>query len=261
MKSWVLLVMLTGVIHSFCFGQDSEEPAVSGKELRRQRIDALVKQEEEGVIVFPRHWAGGFKLTSDGYGGFVEMGLAKSIRGAWLFQLEMVERKHPREQKYELDPSTPPIIYRKVNYFYPFRLGVQQQYLLGNKSNKNGISITANYGGGISLGLIRPYLVEVNKDGRRTFISYESDSSLFKGLEFYGGPSLTEGWNKLKLNPGIYCKSGLRFDYGRHNEMLNALEVGFTAELFSNSIRQMVDVDPSQYFASLYVSIVFGRRE
>lgn len=261
MKRWVFLIIMISGFQALTFAQEAGKEAVSEKEARRNRINALVKQEEEGVIVFPRHMAGGFKLTSDGYGGFLEMGLGQSIRKAWLFQIEIVERKHPREQKFELDPSTPPIIYRKVNYMYPLRLGVQQQYLLGNKSNKNGISITANYGAGISLGLIRPYMVEVNKDGKRTFISFDSDSALFKGLEFYGGPSFSQGWDKLKLKPGVFIKSGLRFDYGRYNEMLNALEVGLTAEMFAGKIRQMVDVEPSRFFASLYVGLVFGRRK
>lgn len=261
MKRSLLLFVLTLGVNIVLMAQETVQESASRKELRRQRINALVRQEEEGVIVYPKHFAGGFKLTSDGYGGFLEMGRGQSIRKAWLFQMELVERKHAKEVKYELDPSTPPIIYRKVNYFYPLRLGAQQQYLLGNKSNKNGISITANYGGGITLGLLRPYMVEVNKDGKRTFVTYESDSALFQGLEFYGGPTFSQGWDKLKVKPGAFLKGSLRFDYGKYNEMLNALEVGITTEMFTEKILQMLNVKQHQFFTSLYVSMVFGRRK
>jgi hypothetical protein len=42
------------------------------KDERKQRINALIKQEEEGVIAYKKHTAVGFKLTNDGYGGFLK---------------------------------------------------------------------------------------------------------------------------------------------------------------------------------------------
>ena len=51
-----------------------------------------------------------------------------------------------------------PFIYGKENFFYPVKLGVQQQILLGNKSNKNGVSVTANYGGGIVISHVEAVL-------------------------------------------------------------------------------------------------------
>ena len=69
------------------------------REKRKDRITALVKQEEEGVIVNPKHFLGGVKLTTDGYGGFIEVGRAKSTRTALLFQLDITERKHPKRNQ------------------------------------------------------------------------------------------------------------------------------------------------------------------
>ena len=46
------------------------------KEERKQQINALIKQEEEGVIAYTKHTTFGFKLTTDGYGGFMEIGRA-----------------------------------------------------------------------------------------------------------------------------------------------------------------------------------------
>lgn len=89
-----------------------------------------------------------------------------------LFQLEITERKHAKDEKQQVNFSTTaPIIYGKINFFYPVKLGVQKQFLFGNKGNKNGVSITGNVGGGFIAGLLRPYMVEVNKNGQRTFVS------------------------------------------------------------------------------------------
>jgi hypothetical protein len=240
------------------------------KEERRQRINELIKQEEEGVIAYHKHTAFGLKLASDGYGAFLEIGRANSIKKALLFQLDISERKHPKEDKQtNLSIPTSPFIFGKINYFYPVKIGVQQQILLGNKTNRNGVSVTGNIGGGISLGLLRPYYLEVNDvaNQRRKFIRYESgDSSIFvspgdlQSLNV-SGSGLGKGWGDITVTPGAYAKLGVRFDYGKFNEMLNALEVGISADIYSKKVPQIVYTDYKQFFFSAYVAIMFGRRK
>jgi hypothetical protein len=58
----------------------NKSPRQIKKEEKRQRINALVRQEEEGVIVHKKHSVLGLKLTTDGYGGFYEIGRAQSIK-------------------------------------------------------------------------------------------------------------------------------------------------------------------------------------
>lgn len=260
-------LLLLSTLISFAFTAVAQEPAKntrkSRKEEKRARINAMIRQEEEGVITHKKHFLFGIKLVSDGYGVFFEKGYAKSVRRAMLYQLEISERKHQKEEK-QSNPlsSTAPLIYGKLNYFYPIKLGAQLQYLLGNKSNKNGVAITGNIGGGIALGLLRAYEVEVDKAGERTFVRYDSpDSLLFINGPYYGGPSLSRGWNHLKVTPGLYIKPALRFDYGRYNDLVSAIEVGVTAEFYSKKIPQMLYNKQRQFFFNAYFAIEFGRRK
>ncbi len=138
---------------------------------------------------------------------------------------------------------------------------MQQQFLLGNKGNKNGVSVTANAGGGISLGLLRPYQLGFNISGTQTFVGYADDSARFLNDAPISGPSFGTGFNKLKVTPGVYVKSALRFDYGKFNEMINALEVGLVTEFYSKAIPQMVFSKDERFFFSAYVSLIFGRRK
>ena len=233
------------------------------KEVRRQRINAIAKQEEEGVIKYKKHFGGGGKLTTDGYGGFIEIGRAQSVNKALLFQLDISERKHPTENKTAYNfTTTVPIAYGKLNFFYPVKLGVQQQFLLGNKGNKNGVSVTGNVGGGLIAGLLRPYYIEIDSLGNRVDVSYKSDSSGFLNIARYiGGPSLGKGWNGLTVTPGLYFKPSVRFDYGKYNEMINAVEVGLIGEFYSKKIPQMLYAKQKQFFFSAYVALMFGRRK
>ena len=263
-----ILIFLAAVTLSVSvIAQQTNKPTKkSRKEEKRERINAQIKAEEEGVIAYKKHYAFGIKLISDGYGIFFEKGYAKSVKKATIFQIEISERKHQKEEKQSgaLNPSSP-YIYGKINFFYPVKLGVQQQFLLGNKSNKNGVSITANIGGGISLGLLRAYEIEVDKGGKRTYVRYDSpDSLLFIDAHndpYAAGPGLGRGWNHLKITPGLYLKPALRFDYGRYNDLVSAIEVGLTGEFYSKKIPQMLSNKQKQFFFSAYFAVVFGKRK
>lgn len=230
---------------------------------KRAFVSNLIKQEEEGVIAYPTSFAAGAKLISDGYGIFFELGKAKSVKRALLFQLEISEKKHIKEDK-QNNPfiNSIPFIYGKENFFYPVKLGVQNQILLGNKSNKNGVSVTGNFGGGLSLGLLRPYYLQVQKGNELVYVKFDSpDSSLFLSGPIYGGPTFGRGWSDLSMTPGVYAKAAVRFDYGAYNEIISAIEVGLTGDYYTKKIPLLLRVDQKQFFFSAYAAIMFGKRK
>lgn len=266
---WVLLNL---VMVQTIMAQNTKSDKRNRREERKQKINAIIHQEEEGIISHHKHLVFGFKLTNDGYGGFVEIGRMQSVNKSLLFQLDISERKSAKEDKLEnqYNPSSP-LAYGKMNFFYPVKLGVQQQILLGNKGNKNGVCVTGNFGGGISLGLLRPYLNEIYDEntGKYGFAAFDADGKLQPNPDFppatqvflVGGPDLSLGWNKLKVVPGLYAKPSVRFDYGRYNELVSAIEIGGFAEFYFKKIPQMILVKQHNLFLGAYVSIIFGRRK
>ena len=256
-KIFILVFILSFSLKSF-----AQETKKQRKEEKREHINSLIKEEEEGVIAYRKSFVFGAKLINDGYGAFFELGRASSIKKALLYQLEISERKNIKEEK-QSDPSinSIPYIYGKENFFYPVKLGVQQQLLLGNKSNKNGVSITANYGGGVSMALLRPYYVQVQKGIDYVYIKYKSaDSSLFLTGPL-SGPPFGKGWSDLTVTPGLYAKTAIRFDYGSYNETVSAIEVGVTGEYYSKKVPILVQNPARSFFFSGYVSICFGKRK
>lgn len=256
----ILIVFIAAFISFHSFGQQTKK---TRQEQKRAHVNELIKQEEEGVITYKKSFAFGAKLTTDGYGIFFELGRASSVKKALLYQLDISERKHIKEEKQSgIYSNTVPFIYGKENFFYPIKLGVQQQVLLGNKSNKNGVAITGNYGGGITGAVLRPYYVQVNGPNSISYVKYNSaDSALFLGGNLIGGPDLGRGWNEITVTPGVYAKTALRFDYGSYNEMISAIEVGLSGEFYTKKIPQMVYNKEKQFFFNAYVSIIFGKRK
>lgn len=258
MRKIIFLIFIVSV-STGAYAQQSKKQRQAEK---KARINNMIKEEEEGVIAYKKSFLFGAKLISDGYGVFFELGRASSVKKSTLFQLEISERKAIKEDK-QSNPylNTIPFIYGKENFVYPVKLGVQQQKLLGNKSNKNGVSITANYGGGVALSFLRPYYLEVQKGNEYVYVKYNSpDSSLFLNGPIVGGPTFGKGWSDITVTPGLYAKTALRFDYGSYNEVISAIEVGLTGEYYSKKVPILLRNNAKSFFFSGYVSILFGRR-
>ena len=266
MKKFVTFIMLFWTSLQV-IAQDSTSVRVSKKE-KKEKINLLAKKEEEGVLIYSKQTLVGLKVVNDGYGGFLEFGKRLTENKSLLYQFEVCERKSMKEEKLQ-NPyyQSTSFVFGKINFFYPVKLGVQYELLLGNKGNRNGVNISANFGGGLSLALLRPYMLQVDK-GNINFdmVTYNSPDSLYYLYDdsaFYvaGGPSFSQGWNKLKLTPGLYAKSSLRFDYGKYNEMINGLEVGISAEIYTKNIPLMVRVEQQRFFLGVYAAILFGKRK
>ena len=107
-------------------------PKRSRKEEKRARDQCHIKQEEEGVITYRKHSAFGVKLITDGYGVFFEIGRAQICKKGNLVSAGNNRTQAPERRKATSNFSTTaPIIYGKINFFYPVKLGVQKQFLTG----------------------------------------------------------------------------------------------------------------------------------
>jgi hypothetical protein len=240
---------------------------------KRARMNNMLRLEEEGVPAYRKQSVFGFRLNNDGYGGFYEYAKMKTPYRATLFSFEFNEKKHPKENKQSTGNNIgggfvilgTPFIYGKQNIFYQVKLGIGQQYMIGGKGNKNGVAAYGIINGGLSLGLLRPYYIEVESpvgSGLTKKIKYsKADSADFLGSSIVGGTGLSTGWSDMKVVPGIHLKVALRFDWARFNTTVSAIETGFNAEWYTKKIEQMVNVEPKSLFLNGYIAICFGSRK
>lgn len=267
MKKICLSVLLLTVAATLVQAQTTREERKEKKEQRRQRINDLVRQAEEGVLVYHKQSLFGIQLRTNGYGIFYEYGKMKTNRKTDIFRVDITEIKHPREEK--LNGSSfifgNPYIFGKRNYFYPITFGYGQQYIFGQKGNKNGVAIAGLWSAGLSLGLMRPYYIRVSDPmtgGERDIKYTTEDSTNFvdQSIVIAGG-GIGKGWGEIKLKPGAFAKAGMRFDFGRYNESVSALEIGMSVEAYGSKIPLLLYQKDRQIFFQGYVSFVFGKRK
>jgi hypothetical protein len=249
--------------------QESMSRREQRKQDKREKINQMVRLEEEGESIFKKHSLFSIKMHTDGYGLTYERGKIKSPYKATLFQFEFNEKKHKKEEKQSRSDGAVvfgnPFIYGKQNNFYQFKLGMGQQFMLGGKSNKNGVGVYAILAGGLSLGLMKPYYLDIESppnSGQIKSIKYsQADSAEFMGPSILGATGFGKGWGELKLAPGVHAKTGLRFDWGRFNNSVSAAEVGFTLEYYPGKVEQMVGMEANTLFFNGYLAFVFGSRK
>ena len=152
----IVLSLLVAVTTIAVWAQDStvqKKPSTKQekKDARRDRINSLLRQEEEGEIVFNKQSVFGIKLATDGYGITYELGKFKSPRKSTLYQLELSERKHKKEKKLAASIDNQfqinSVVFGKTHNFYMLKMGIAQQQVIGGKGNKNGVAVSAIYGG------------------------------------------------------------------------------------------------------------------
>lgn len=269
-----LIVLAIGFI-SFSLTANAQTPDhLSKKEkanLRKEKINQLIKQEEEGALIFRKQGLFGFKLNTDGWSLIYEHGKYKTITKTTVWWMELGERKDKKQEKLSSGSSSfpglaygNPFVYGKENNFYYFKLGLGGQYLIGGKGNKNGVAVSLIYGGGLSLGMLKPYYLEIQNGttGKIEDIKYTgSNDSVFLAGDILGAAGFGKGFNEIKYVPGAHVRTALRFDYGRYNEILSAIELGVNIEYYTEKMPIMVWNDPHHAFFNAYLAIEFGKRK
>jgi hypothetical protein len=236
-------------------------------------VNKMIRAEEEGTIVYNKEWTMGLRLYNDGWGAFYQNGRMKSVTKTNWWSIEFGERKDAKEEKISKVDNAgflfgSPLVYGKKNVFLFTKVGFGQQVLLGGKGNKNGVAVSAFYGGGLSLGLLKPYYMEVDDpltgiispirfrgDNSRTDTLFLDPSSIVRGAGFF------KGLNETQVVPGVHGRGGFRFDYGRFNELVSAIQVGVNMEYYMKEMPIMALNDADKFFVNIFVGIEFGRRK
>ena len=269
----IYLILFLATISGGLFAQtaqsDARQAKKSEKEQRKLKRISIFREQEEGENVFQRDFSLGGRFNTDGWSGFLEFGFRKSRKKVNYFQFEFAEKKSHKEVKESGSYvfTQRPFIYGKQNNFYQAKLGIGQRYLIGGKANKNGVEVDAVYYGGISLGLLKPYYVNLeDSTGANVDVKYDpANPDIFLNSEkINGAGGFGKGWSELSVVPGLHAKLGLRFDWAHFNEVVSALEVGVNAEMYSKKIPIMVPINGvdnnKQFFFNAYLSLQFGKR-
>jgi len=268
----LFLTVLASTLVLQLFAQDNSDSVKMASRLNKQnakkeRMNNMLRMEEEGDLIFNKHNIFGIRLATDGYGINFEKGKFKSPTKTRIYQFELNEIHDPKE--HHVSASTDQINFSsvspyKLNNLYEFKMAIGEERLIGGKGNKNGVAVTALYTGGVTIGMLKPYYLDVQNiitsaTSQKTFAQLQTDT--VEGDQISGAAGFFSGWDHLSIQPGLNAKVAMRFDYGRLNQTVSAIECGLTEEYYFSKVPLVYMVKEHNFFFNAYVQIMFGSRK
>lgn len=208
----------------------------------------------------------GATVHSSGFALNYGMSKFKTFKKKSLINVDLVNINHDKEYKIfgSFDENAKKFIFGKFNSLYTVRFGFGNRKILYEKLRENGLQISMNYTVGPSLGLVKPVFLEVFKydfSGRIAGIATERyDPELHNFYNIYGRASWTAGLMETKINPGMFFKFGLDFDYSSNRDIINSLEVGACLDVFTKPVILMVENNNYRFYPSVYINCSIGNK-
>lgn len=227
---------------------------------------AQLPQEEKMMVRISKEvWIGGM-LHTNGLGLSYNSAKFKTYKKKQLFNLELLNLKHEKEYKIfgSFDENAKKYVYGKLNSLYALRMGMGRRKILFEKLRENGLQLALNWSTGPSIGLVKPEFLEVFKydlSGKVAGVSLERYNPEEHNIyNIYGRGPWAAGLIHTKINPGIYFKAGLEFDYSNSREIINSIELGFAVDSYLNTVTTMVDNKARRVFPILFLNFSVGNK-
>ncbi len=222
----------------------------------------------------------GGRLNTNGWSAFVTYNKSTGFYKSKFYQFELINYRDPKEKKVNNESAITitnrfgnhpkSYIFAKQNTFLSLHFSTGKRLLIGDKAEKSGVSAEFTYQYGFSLGLIKPYYLDliytVRTDGitqnipRPERYSPENQDKFLDQRYIFGSSGFTKGLDEITPVPGLHAKSGLRFDWAPFNELVRALEIGLAADVYFRRIPIMLNDQNKFYFVNIYLGVEFGKR-
>ncbi len=239
--------------------------------------------DESKGVVFDREFTVDMKLHTNGFAVGVNFARLKTYYLTRFFNVEIGEIKHPKEFRQSFDFQTPAasrvsraFIFGKQNNFLVLRGGIGEKRYFSEKAKRKGLAIGISYEGGPSLGLLKPYYLELVRSSesgpldnftiRSEKYNDENAGTFLDVSRIYGSSGFSKGLGELSPVPGAHARFAVHFDWGAFDEFVKAIEAGVMVDAYLKDVPIMVESplarspENKSIFINLYVNLQLGKR-
>ncbi len=256
----------------FCYAQDTTSTPTNSESSKPVILNkSSAATSKTRGISYEHQFSLGGRLGTSGWSIFGDYTKDINLDKKRVYYFEIAFLKHPKEIKrvneFTLGLESPkPFVYGKQNTFFNLKVALGEKLLIGEKAEKSGFEVNYIYAGGLSLGFIKPYYLDVyNPDetgSLTTSVKYspETASLFLDATSIYGASGFSVGFNEIKLTPGLFAKTGLNFDWATYDDFVKSVEAGIGGELYLREIPIMILENNKPYFVYLYLSLQLGKK-
>lgn len=200
----------------------------------------------------------------------VDYGIIKQARFTHLLRFEIASLRHHREVKQQgsgavsgpFTNASHNYVFGKQNSLYGLHVGYGGKLYFSDKARKQGVAVGFSYAVGPSLGLKKPYYLDLKVQDGVVSESYseENRSCFLNPACVRGATGFLSGFGELGIIPGGFAKAGFNFDWGSYNRFVKALDIGFMVDVYTEKIPIMLTEDNKAIFPTVYVALQLGKR-
>lgn len=183
------------------------------------------------------------------------------------FGFEVGIVKHPKELRYASQQSGGTFIAYKSHHLVVLRPSYGREFVLFHKGNEDGVQLDFILNGGLSLGVLTPYVIQYQTGTTTETVPYDPVTTPEINLVI-NSSGYTAGLGQSKIVPGLHLKTGFSFEYGHFSNKVTGLEAGFLFEVFAKKMVMMEaptnytgSFHNNQVFTSVYLIIFYGGRK
>ena len=225
-------------------------------------------------VLYTKEALFGFNIHTNGMGFSLKKGNILDIYETRYWEIELLDMKHPKEykQKNEDIPGAKSFLFGKQNNLYIIRSGYIFSKLLFQKASLNGVQVNYVFGGGASLGILKPYylnilyptdipqIYKINPERYDKDVPME-DNNFMNWYSIYGASGFTYGIKDIMPVPGGYARFGLNFEWGAYLDVVKSIEVGVALDAYPYKVPIMILEKNKFIFTTLYINLHFGWRK
>jgi len=239
------------------------------------QMPSLVIPEEKGVV-YNREFGVDMRVNTNGLSLGFTKGIIKTFYRSSTYYFDLTFYRDLKENRQNnkvifapTNETSNAFVYGKINSLYSIRAGKGIKKYWSDKASRKGALVGYILEGGITLGILQPYYIKVANLNEDTGlpelkeVKYgEKDNALFlDNARIFGRSSLFKGIFESALIPGVHAQAGIHCDFGKYDNFIRAVEVGAMANVFTQSVRLMVNQPARPYMLNFYLAFQLGKRD
>jgi hypothetical protein len=221
---------------------------------------AQKKDQHANTISYHHIFYSGLQLNNNGFGVNFVRGFHKTIKKKKLYELALTTLKHPREVKVISSDGSSGFVFGKKNSVYNLRFGKGQHNVLAYKPFGEGVELKFIYATGIVTTFLKPIYYFITYGDNQTVSLEQFDEKRHNEYNIRQTGPFFKGFYDIVVQPGIFGKFALNFEYATQRSSLRSLELGAFIDGYYKNVEILAFAKNYSIIVSLYLSLQFGKK-
>lgn len=218
------------------------------------------EDKHDHTVGYHHIYYAGLEVNNHGWGAHFRRGYHQTVKKKRLYEVQFVSLRHPREVKQSNGELAGNFVFGKLNYAYNLRLGIGQHKVLAYKPFSGGVELKAIYSLGLTSTFLKPVYYLIGYANGSELVEEQFDPEVHELYNIAGSGSYFKGFNEISIQPGIFGKFAINFEYAAERTSIRSLEAGVVVDAYYKNVEILAFERNYPVYVSFYLSLQYGRK-